>query len=115
MNENIKKKVYTDPFRKMLSKAVEFLKFKKGIREAIVDSFKPKINKKIELIIKTSKEQRLSLVNDLKMKHTNEVILMKKKVDELNKKMELAKKIYNEQKKKLAKSKGKKKDKKEQP
>lgn len=105
LKDTIKKPVYTDPLKKMLDKATEFLKFKKGLRTAIVDSFKPKNNNKLDEIIKRNKAQRLNLLNDLKRKHSMEASLMKKRVAELNKKLKTAQKVFNEQKKKLAEEK----------
>jgi hypothetical protein len=102
LKDTIKKPIYTDPFKKMLNKAVEFLKFKKGLKTAITDSFKPRNNKKLEEILKKNKQQRLNLLNDLKRKHSLESSLMKKKVMELNKKLKIAQKVYKAQKKKMA-------------
>lgn len=44
----------------------------------------------------------MNLLNDLKRKHSIESSLMKKKVQELNKKLKAAKRVYDAQKKKLA-------------
>jgi hypothetical protein len=57
INEGVKmkdtevKRVYTDPIRKLLKKAVEFFKFESGLKTAIAESFKPRNNHKLKKIL----------------------------------------------------------------
>ena len=49
----------------------------------------------------------MGLINDLKRQHSQENILMRKRVDELNKKLRIAREIYDKQKKMLEEAKRK--------
>lgn len=101
-----------DPIKIFLKGVVDVLNMRHVSKKSFLESFSNHNDNKFKKIMKAAKQQRMSLLNDLKRKNALQRNLMKKRVMEMNKKLKGLKKIYNAQKKKMKSLKKNKKAKK---
>lgn len=90
-----------DPIKIFLKGVVDLLNLKDFSKKAFVKSLSNHNDEKFKKIMRAAKDQRMSLLNDLKRKNAFERNMMKKRVMEMNKKLGNLKKVYQAQKEKM--------------